>query len=60
MSDSFKKIPYFLIKFLISGENVRDFFFRAVSLTFEAAVLREIDTTSPTQTQEIGNDFVSE
>ncbi|KAJ8312502.1 hypothetical protein KUTeg_009875 [Tegillarca granosa] len=26
-----------------TGENVQDFFFRAVSLTFEAAVLREYD-----------------
>ncbi|KAK3083692.1 hypothetical protein FSP39_001527 [Pinctada imbricata] len=42
-----------------SGENVREFFFRAVCLTFEAAVLRELEATSPTATKQIGNDLIS-
>lgn len=40
-----------------SGENVNDYFFRVVCLTFEAAVLRELES-SPTQTKHIGNDLI--
>ncbi|XP_060075744.1 ras-related protein Rab-34-like [Ylistrum balloti] len=41
-----------------TGENVKDFFFRAVSLTFEAAVLREVDTDHSQPAKQIGNDFI--
>lgn len=41
-----------------TGENVKDFMFRAVSLTFEAAVLREVDTNNSEPTKQIGNDFI--
>ena len=43
---------------LFTGENVNDYFFRVVCLTFEAAVLRELES-SPTQTKHIGNDLIS-
>ncbi|VDI47213.1 ras-related protein Rab-34-like [Mytilus galloprovincialis] len=41
-----------------TGENVKEFFFRAVALTFEAAILREIDTSSDGPTKQIGNDLI--
>ena len=41
------------------GENVREFFFRAVALTFEAAILREIEPSGAAQTKQIGNDLIS-
>lgn len=37
---------------------MNDYFFRVVCLTFEAAVLRELES-SPTQTKHIGNDLIS-
>ena len=41
------------------GENVRDFFFRAVSLTFDRLVVRELEkNTSPAA--QIGSDLISE
>lgn len=41
-----------------TGENVKEFFFRAVALTFEAAILREIDTSGAGPTKQIGNDLI--
>jgi hypothetical protein len=32
-----------IMPFNFVGENIREFFFRAVALTFEAAILREIE-----------------
>ncbi|XP_041350284.1 ras-related protein Rab-34-like [Gigantopelta aegis] len=39
-----------------TGENVRDFFFRAVSLIFDASLLKEVETT--TSTKQIGNSLI--
>lgn len=47
------------LSFIYIGENVKEFFFRAVALTFEAAILREIDTSSDGPTKQIGNDLIS-
>ena len=38
---------------------MREFFFRAVCLTFETAVLRELEASSPTAAKQIGNDLIS-
>lgn len=40
------------------GDNVVDFFFRAAALTFDAAVLREVES-GPSHPRQIGNDLVS-
>ncbi|KAL3856537.1 hypothetical protein ACJMK2_011283 [Sinanodonta woodiana] len=37
-----------------TGENVQEFFFRAVSLTFDAAVLSEVDTALAPRATQIG------
>lgn len=39
-----------------TGENVQSFFFRVATLTFDAGVLREIDTAPPSQ--QIGNNLI--
>ena len=43
--------------FLFLGENVQQFFFRVVSLCFDGAVLRELESTS--SKQQIGNNLIS-
>ena len=40
---------------LLAGENVQEFAFRIVSLTFDAAVLRELDVTSAAPQRQIGS-----
>ncbi|XP_046374446.1 ras-related protein Rab-34-like [Haliotis rufescens] len=42
-----------------TGENVRDFFFRAVSLAFDNALLKEVDTSAISPTKQIGNDLIN-
>ena len=41
-----------------TGENVLEFFFRVVSLTFDNAVLRETESSGPQQ--QIGSNLISE
>ena len=43
--------------FLFLGDNVQQFFFRVVSLCFDGAVLRELESTS--SKQQIGNNLIS-
>lgn len=44
--------------FNFSGENVNEFFFRAVALTFDRSVLRELEGSNVPATQ-IGNKLIS-
>ena len=39
----------------IAGENVQEFAFRIVSLTFDAAVLRELDVSGAAPQRQIGS-----
>ncbi|KAK6190817.1 hypothetical protein SNE40_002598 [Patella caerulea] len=42
-----------------TGENVREFFFRAVSLTFDSQMLKELESTRTVSSKQIGNDLIS-
>ncbi|KAL5016704.1 hypothetical protein ScPMuIL_006293 [Solemya velum] len=41
-----------------TGENVKEFFFRAVSLTFEFLVLRELEPNGSGESKQIGSDLL--
>ena len=50
---------YVTVSFRLKGENVRDFFFRAVSLTFDRQVMDEVDSVNSSSTKQIGSELIS-
>ena len=50
---------YVTVSFRLKGENVRDFFFRAVSLTFDRQVMNEVDSVNSSSTKQIGSELIS-
>lgn len=47
------------LKISISGENVQDFFFRAMCLSFDDSLLRELES-DVSASRKIGNDLIRE
>ena len=48
-----------LILSLLTGENVRDFFFRGVALTFDTLVQREVEVRASDPSKQIGTSLIS-
>lgn len=52
------ELPLSTHLFLVSGENVREFFFRVAALTFEANVLAELEKSGARRIGDVVREFL--